>query len=53
MKDLLIQEGEFYYDKELYDSEEIISSFLKKMNNYPEEHYDEKRSRKTSYKFSR
>ena len=38
----VIQEGEFYYDKELYDSEEIISSFLKKINSYPEEHYDEK-----------
>ena len=38
----VIQEGELYYDKELYDSEEIISSFLKKINSYPEEHYDEK-----------
>lgn len=38
----VIQESEFYYDKELYDSEEIISSFLKKINSYPEEHYDEK-----------
>ena len=41
-EEFVIQEGELYYDKELYDSEEIISSFLKKINSYPEEHYDEK-----------
>lgn len=38
----IIKEGDFYYDKELYDSEEIIASFLNRINNYPEDNYDQK-----------
>ena len=37
----LIKEGEYYYDEELYESEEIIANFLHKINEYPEEFYDE------------
>ena len=36
-----IKEGEYYYDEELYESEEIIANFLHKINDYPEEFYDE------------
>lgn len=37
----VIKEGEYYYDEELYESEEIIANFLHKINEYPEEFYDE------------
>ena len=37
----VIKEGEYYYDEELYESEEIIANFLHKINDYPEEFYDE------------